>query len=85
MTVTRLVAAGTVEERMLHLRARSRGLLATEDADSMTVARVGDAEAGPPSATKGSAKGKGKAPAKAPATEPASERSDELRYLYGLN
>ncbi len=83
MTVTRLVAAGTVEERMLHLRARSRGLLATEDADSMTVARVGDAEAGPPSATKGSAKGK--APAKAPATEPASERSDELRYLYGLN
>ena len=68
---------------MLHLRARSRGLLATEDADSMTVARVGDAEAGPPSATKGSAKGK--APAKAPATEPASERSDELRYLYGLN
>ena len=83
MTVTRLVAAGTVEERMLHLRARSRGLLATEDADSMTVARVGDAEAGPPSATKGSAKGK--APAKAPATEPASERSDELRYLYGVN
>jgi len=83
VTVTRLVAAGTVEERMLHLRARSRGLLATEDADSMTVARVGDAEAGPPSATKGSAKGK--APAKAPATEPASERSDELRYLYGLN
>lgn len=83
MTVTRLVAAGTVEERMLHLRARSRGLLATEDADSMTVARVGDAEAGPPSATKSSAKRK--APAKAPATEPASERSDELRYLYGVN
>ena len=41
MYVKRLVAAGTIEERMLHLRKRSKGLMATEsDADTMAVSRV---------------------------------------------
>lgn len=41
VSVKRMVAAGTIEERMLHLRKRSKGLMATEsDADTMTVSRV---------------------------------------------
>ena len=41
VSVKRLVAAGTVEERMLHLRKRSKGLMASEsDADKMAVSRV---------------------------------------------
>ena len=41
VSVKRMVAAGTIEERMLHLRKRSKGLMATEsDADTMAVSRV---------------------------------------------
>lgn len=44
--VKRLVAAGTIEERMLHLRKRSKGLMANEsDADTMTTSHVGEAGA----------------------------------------
>ena len=41
VTIKRFVAQGTIEERMLHLRKRTRGLLATEDeVETMAVSSV---------------------------------------------
>jgi DNA repair protein RAD5 len=67
VSVKRLVAAGTVEERMLHLRKRSKGLMASEsDADQIAVSRVEE-----PAASGGG----GGAPEQ-------SERTEELRFLF---
>ena len=67
VSVKRLVAAGTVEERMLHLRKRSKGLMASEsDADQIAVSRVEEPAA--------SGAGGG-APEQ-------SERTEELRFLF---
>ena len=69
VSVKRFVAAGTVEERMLHLRKRSKGLMASEsDADRMAVSRV-EEPAG------GGGGGGGGAPEQ-------SERTEELRFLF---
>ena len=70
VTITRFVTSGTVEERMLHLRKRSRGLMATDETDVMTVLRVDEDEAAP--ASDGAA------------SEVRTERAEDLRYLYGL-
>lgn len=77
--IKRFVAAGTVEERMLHLRKRSRGLLAHIDdaADTMAVSHVTD-ESLP--STSG---GKAKASSASVAAEQQTERDEDLRYLYG--
>ena len=73
VTIKRFVAQGTIEERMLHLRKRTRGLLATEDeVETMAVSSVEADE----SSNKG---GKEKSAA---AGEQAVRESD-LRYLYG--
>ena len=45
VTIKRFVAAGTIEERMLALRKRSRGLMAQDDVGAMTVSRVDDGAA----------------------------------------
>jgi hypothetical protein len=81
-SIKRFVAAGTVEERMLHLRKRSRGLLANidddahdDDADTMAVSQVAD-ESLPPV---GGAKVKAST-----AAEQQTERDEDLRYLYGV-
>ena len=67
VSVKRFVAAGTVEERMLHLRKRSKGLMASEsDADKMAVSRVEEPAGGG---------GGGGAPEQ-------SERTEELRFLF---
>jgi hypothetical protein len=81
VTIKRLVAAGTIEERMLHLRKRSRGLMACEDADTMTSANLNDepAATGP-----GASKGKASASAAASAAHAQTEREEDLRYLYGV-
>jgi len=70
VSIKRLITAATIEERMLHLRKRTKGLLAAvDDADAGTMAiseiSTGDGD---------------KATA---ATESAVERVEDLRYLYG--
>lgn len=81
VSIKRFVAAATIEERMLHLRKRSRGLLAhIEDADAMAVSQVADEESVPPA----SGGGKAKPNSAHAATEQHAERDDDLRYLYGF-
>lgn len=84
VTIKRLVASGTVEERMLHLRKRSKGLMASDDADTMA---VGGLDAGDAPATSGGSKGKGKvgrpSQAASVAAEAAEARAEDLRYLLG--
>jgi len=82
--VKRFVSAGTVEERMLEIRKKTSGLLATAGEDAMAVASVG----GGTDELNGGG-GKGKAPAAgvaraSAASEEAQERLAELRYLLGL-
>ena len=82
VSIKRFVSAGTIEERMLALRKRSKGLLAeggdTDDADTMAVCEVNGDEAG----NMGNGKGKASAEAAA-AAELQTERDEDLRYLYG--
>ena len=81
VAIKRFVAQHTVEERMLHLRKRSRGLMASDDADTMAVASIEeDANAADPA----KAKGKGAKASSAVAGEQA-ERDEDLRYLYGIS
>ena len=71
VTIKRFVAQGTIEERMLHLRKRTRGLLATDEVETMAVSSVEE-----------SVHGGGKDKEKGAADEQAVRDSD-LRYLYG--
>lgn len=77
--IKRFVLQQTIEERMLHLRKRSRGLMASDDADTMAVSSVEEDLADPG----GNAKAKGSAAAAA-ASEMQAERDEDLRYLYGV-
>jgi SNF2 family DNA or RNA helicase len=79
VTIKRLVAAGTIEERMLHLRKRSQGLMADDDADTLAAASLKDDSALTSDAAK---KAKGKAAAAQAGVH--TEREDDLRYLYGI-
>ena len=71
VSIKRFVAEGTIEERMLHLRKRSTGLLASvDDADTMAVSQVTDEQSQPAKA--------------AAAEQKTTERDEDLRYLYGF-
>ena len=91
MSVKRIIAAGMVEERMLHLRKRSRGLIATDEATTMAVSRVdaGDDASDPASSgdnAKAAVQG-GELVTAGAAANAAQQpvRDDELRYLYGCS
>jgi hypothetical protein len=81
VVVKRFVSAGTVEERMLALRAKSRGLMATNDADSVAVSAV-PAEAGSSTGRPATSKA-AKAAASSATADAAAERFEDLHYLLG--
>ena len=84
--ISRFVSAGTVEERMLELRKKTKGVLAAEG-DATAASLDSNAAPAPAPAAKGG-KAAGKKPAGtsrgACAREEAEARLEDVRYLVGL-
>mmetsp|Transcript_14048 Transcript_14048/g.45326 ORF Transcript_14048/g.45326 Transcript_14048/m.45326 type:complete len:515 (-) Transcript_14048:100-1644(-) len=81
VTVKKFVAADTIEERMLELRKRSRGLLAAREQPA-AAETAAEADAAAVSALP-SGEEAGKGAHKSANAEAQTERFEDLRFLYG--
>ena len=81
VTVKKFVAADTIEERMLELRKRSRGLLAAREQPAAAETAAEADAAAVPALSSGEEAGKGAH--KSANAEAQTERFEDLRFLYG--